>query len=101
MLADDESPNITCPSNGTNTTDSGRSYATVSLPAPDSVSDNSGVVTVTIDVNGTVYRAGDEVQLDLATSPHLLQYTATDNSMNDAMCDVYITVVGRSLEDKS
>ena len=53
------------------------------------------MVTVTIDVDGTVYNANDEVQLDLATGLHLLQYTASDNSMNDATCDVYITVVGR------
>ena len=66
------------------------------LPAPDSVSDNSGVVTVTIDVDRTVYNVSDNVQLDLATSPHLLQYRATDNSMNTAVCDVYITVVGKS-----
>ena len=96
LLADNEEPNITCPDNDTVTTDSGQNFTLFALPPEVSAVDNSELqVTITIDVDGVMYSVGDSVQLDLADSPHLVQYTATDNSSNTATCDTYVTVNGR------
>ena len=40
------------------------------------------------------YDVGDNVTFDLMTSPHFVLYTATDNSMNNETCDMYINVIG-------
>ena len=96
VFPDDESPNITCPDNDTVTTDSSQNYSTFRLPPAVSAADNSRLqVTITIDVDGVTYSVGDDVQLELADSPHLLQYIATDNSSNTGTCDMYVTVNGR------
>ena len=88
-------PNITCPDNQTVNTDPGQSYSTFQLPAANSSSDNSGLVpTIIIDVNGMTHSVGNNVSFDLAMSPHLVQYTAWDISMNNASCDMYVTVIG-------
>ena len=94
-FSDNESPSISCPANQTVATDPGQDYARVALPAEDSASDNSGVYTISIHVNGSTYNVGDNVTLDLATSPHLVQYIATDSSSNTAICDVFFHVVGK------
>ena len=76
-------------------TDLGQNYATFTLPAEDFSIDNSGLSPdVTVDVNGAAYIIGDTVVLNLASMPHLVQYTATDNSTNNASCDFYIAVLG-------
>ena len=43
-----------------------------------------------------MYDVGDAVTLTLAMSPHVLRYTATDNSSNFATCDTYISVAAVS-----
>ena len=93
-FADTESPNISCPTNWTVATDVNQNFATVSLPHEMSSSDNSGMFHITIDVGGASYRVDDNVTLSLAMSPHFVLYTASDNAMNNASCDVYITVIG-------
>ncbi|XP_038054084.1 uncharacterized protein LOC119726452 isoform X33 [Patiria miniata] len=91
-VLDGESPSITCPANQTVAMDSGKNFATVVLPSPASSSDNSGVYTVTIDVDKRFYFVNDTVSFDLAASPHLVLYTATDDAGNSATCDMYIIV---------
>ncbi|XP_033636709.1 uncharacterized protein LOC117297670 [Asterias rubens] len=93
-IQDMESPNITCPSNLTVYTDSGKNYATVSLPMEESSVDNSGFIPV-IDViyDSMMYSVGDDVLFNLSMSPHIVQYLATDNSTNNATCDFNITVI--------
>lgn len=92
--ADNEPPSITCPANQTNATDAGLSTVTLTLPDAASASDNLGIYTITIDIDGTTYSVGDSVSLDLATGEHLLQYTIQDSAMINATCDMYITVIG-------
>ncbi|XP_038052393.1 deleted in malignant brain tumors 1 protein-like [Patiria miniata] len=94
---DTEPPVITCPARLTVETDSGQNFATVSLPAAASVSDNSDVVAVFIKLDGSAqnynYQANDDVILSLLGSPHLLHYTAFDDFNNWASCDMYIEIV--------
>ncbi|XP_038051810.1 deleted in malignant brain tumors 1 protein-like [Patiria miniata] len=94
---DTEPPVITCPASLTVETDSRQNVATVSLPAAAFVSDNSGEVTIIINLDGSGqhynYEANDDVILSLHESPHLLHYTAFDDSDNRASCDMYINVV--------
>ena len=95
IFTDNEDPNITCPGNLTVNTDFGQNYSAVSLPAENSSADNSGVApNITINVNGMTYYVGDNVTFDLMMSPHFVQYMASDNSMNNATCDMYINVTG-------
>ncbi|XP_071797056.1 uncharacterized protein [Asterias amurensis] len=95
-VIDDESPKLRCPSKQTVMTDLGQNYATFTLPAEDFSIDNSGFSPdITVDVNGTAYIIGDSVVLNLASMPHLVQYTATDNSTNNASCDFYIAVIDK------
>ena len=93
-FADNEPPTITCPANQTNATDAGVDNVTLTLPDADAASDNAGSYTIAIDIASTMYSIGDSVTLDLATGEHLLQYIITDTAMNNATCDMYITVVG-------
>ncbi|XP_038045830.1 uncharacterized protein LOC119720271 isoform X3 [Patiria miniata] len=92
FCTDVQSPNITCPANQTVYTNCRKTYSTVSLPDADFASDNSGVYSISIDVDGSAYQASVTVSLDLSASPHLLRYTATDESANYAECEMSITV---------
>ncbi|WP_242133012.1 HYR domain-containing protein, partial [Aestuariivivens marinum] len=85
-VVDTTAPDITCPTNITQSTDLGLCEATVSVPAP-LTSDNCGVVTITNDFNGTsdasdVYPIGDT----------LVTWTATDANGNTNTCVMTITV---------
>ncbi|XP_038046073.1 mucin-like protein [Patiria miniata] len=88
---DVEPPSITCPADFTVYTDCRKSYSTVSLPDVQSASDNSGQYTISINIGGSMYEVGDTTTLSLGASPHMVRYTATDNS-NTADCDTNVTV---------
>ena len=75
--------------------DMGETFATVALPPVNDSFDNSGAYAITIDVDGNVFNVSDIVTFDLATSPHLVKYIATDASSNSASCNIYITVLGQ------
>ncbi|XP_038046069.1 uncharacterized protein LOC119720470 [Patiria miniata] len=88
---DVEPPSITCPAHFTVYTDCRKSYSTVSLPDVQSASDNSGQYTISINIGGSIYEVGDTTTLSLGASPHMVRYTATDNSYA-AHCYTYVTV---------
>ncbi|XP_038046270.1 uncharacterized protein LOC119720607 [Patiria miniata] len=88
---DVEPPSITCPADFTVYTDCRKSYSTVSLPDVQSASDNSGQYAISINIGGSIYEVGDTTTLSLGASPHMVRYTATDNSYA-ADCDTYVTV---------
>ncbi|XP_022088748.1 deleted in malignant brain tumors 1 protein-like [Acanthaster planci] len=94
---DTERPIIICPASLTVETDAGQNVATVSLPAPVSVSDNSGMVSIVINLEGSAqnynYEVNEDIILSLLGSPHLLQYIAFDDSHNRALCDMNIIVI--------
>ncbi|XP_038064096.1 uncharacterized protein LOC119734628 isoform X4 [Patiria miniata] len=89
---DVESPNILCPANLTVYTACSKTYSTATLPDADFISDNSGVVSVTIHVDDSTFEVDDAVTLFLADSPYLVRYNATDESSNSAECETYIMV---------
>ena len=95
FIADVESPHIVCPANLTVYTDCLKNFSTVFLPNLDSVFDNSGTYTIGIDVEDSQYQVGDVVTFHLATEPHVVRYTATDDSLNRGSCDlpVYVSSV--------
>ncbi|XP_038046067.1 uncharacterized protein LOC119720468 [Patiria miniata] len=88
---DVEPPSITCPADFTVYTDCRKSYSTVSLPDVQSASDNSGQYAISINIGGSIYEVGDTTTLSLGASPHMVRYTATDNSYA-ADCDTNVTV---------
>ncbi|XP_038046071.1 uncharacterized protein LOC119720471 [Patiria miniata] len=88
---DVEPPSITCPADFTVYTDCRKDYSTVSLPDVQSASDNSGQYTISINIGDSIYEVGDTTTLSLGASPHMVRYTATDNSTT-AHCDTYVTV---------
>ncbi|XP_022108947.1 uncharacterized protein LOC110989112 isoform X1 [Acanthaster planci] len=90
--ADVASPNISCPNDVTVYTNCHKSYSTVSLPDVKSAYDNSGTYSVSVDIKDSSYQVGDNVTFDLASSPHQVRYTATDESSNNATCDVLVSV---------
>ncbi|XP_038066574.1 hyalin-like [Patiria miniata] len=92
-VEDNESPNITCPANETVPTDGAAPVATFTLPLLDSVVDNTGNFSVSIDVAGAQHDIGGSVRLSLSTGVHLLQYTATDSYTNSEVCDMFVTVI--------
>ena len=94
FLTDNEPPVVICPSDSTVYTDTGKTFYTLLLREADSVNDNSGVTTLTIEVNGSSYQPHDVITLSLRPSPHLLRYTATDGSNYSASCDAYVIVKG-------
>ncbi|XP_022101029.1 uncharacterized protein LOC110984806 [Acanthaster planci] len=89
---DTEAPNISCPANMTVYTACGKTFSSVALPDADSVSDNSGVFSVTIHIDGSTYNVSDTVSFYLEQSPYVLRYNATDESSGTSDCETYITV---------
>ena len=81
-----EQPTLTLPSNFEVPTDPGQAFATVSLPLPTNVMDNSGgeVTITTSPANNT--------RLNITT--HEVMYNATDPSGNTVMFSINVTVVG-------
>ncbi|XP_038056901.1 hyalin-like isoform X2 [Patiria miniata] len=84
-IYDMEPPSFTPPSNFEVRTDPGKPYATVSLPLPSNVMDNSGgeVTITTSPANNSM----------LAIGPKQVTYNATDPSGNVFMATITVTVV--------
>ena len=73
-------------------TDCLQSYATFSLPDLEYAWDNSGKVAINIHVDDANHDVNDIVELSAEASPHLLRYTASDESSLETVCEAYISV---------
>ncbi|XP_071480508.1 uncharacterized protein [Diadema antillarum] len=83
--SDLESPNISCPTDITQSTDTGLCSANVTWSDP-YVTDNSGVFTITsTSSSGSMFPVGNTT----------VSITAEDSSGNEATCNFAITVVGQ------
>ncbi|XP_071476500.1 uncharacterized protein [Diadema antillarum] len=84
-VIDLESPNISCPTDITQSTDTGLCSANVTWSDP-YVTDNSGVFTITsTSSSGSMFPVGNTT----------VSITAEDSSGNEATCNFAITVVGQ------
>ena len=81
-----EQPTLTPPPNSEVPTDPGEAFATVSLPLPTDVMDNSGG-----EITITTFPANNS-RLNITT--HEVMYNASDPSGNTFMFSINVTVVG-------
>ena len=87
--ANENLPQITCPSDFSRNTDAGLATASVSWPQP-TATDEQGVAIVTCDFQ---YVANFPIGMNTVTC------TATDNNNNQQTCSFVITVIGKRHQD--
>ena len=76
-------------------TDAGQSYASVTLPAFISMSDNVGIVDTRVDALSGTHDIGDTLQFEyLQTSFYSIAYYASDHTGNEVNCHFTVTVTG-------
>ena len=94
--SDNEDPSITCPSDITRDSDAGESYASITLPAFVSMSDNVGIVDTWVDALSGTNEVGDTLQFEYQqTPPHTVVYYAVDHAGNEVNCQFTVTVTGQ------
>jgi len=95
-IRDTEAPMITCPADLTISAFAGNCEGTVELPLPmitDACSDNVSLAIRT--PFGGLIQEGDSriVSLPFVESPYTIEYIATDESGNQASCEITVTVI--------
>ena len=77
------------------TTDAGQSYASVTLPALVSMSDNVAVVDTWVTALSGTHEEGDTLQFEYQeTPPYTVVYHAVDHASNEVTCQITVTVTG-------
>ncbi len=64
-------------------------------------SDNDGTPIIKISFDSVEYDVGANVTFNLAMSPHVVIYKASDASGNSATCNISVTVEGKSDKDSN
>ena len=76
-------------------TDAGQSYASVTLPAFMSMSDNVAIVDTRVDALSGTYVIGNTLQFEYQqTPPYDVTYYAIDHAANEVNCQITVTVTG-------
>ena len=76
-------------------TDAGQSYASVTLPAFTSMSDNVAIVDTRVDALSGTHQIADTLQFEYQqTLSHNVTYYAIDRALNEVTCQFTVTVTG-------